>query len=153
MAQRISAALAATAHHEAGHVVAAILKGLVVEHVTIDADAGVAGYVQYLQPAEEDEQTHERGVVALAGEAAQRRFNPRSIRRHHGGGDREQVLSYAVNYAGSVKQAEALVRYWEVRASELVERYWAQIQRVAAELLKHRTLTRQDVQRMVVPQR
>jgi len=144
-------ALAATAHHEAGHAVAAVVRKVPIQHVTIEADGDAAGHVAYLRPTDGVEETHARGMIALAGEAAQRRFNPRSVRRHHGGSDREAVLAYAWENSGSQRQAQALVNLWQVQAEDLVELRWPVIARVAAALLERRTLSYDDVQGLLIP--
>lgn len=145
----MSNALAATAHHEAGHAVAAVYRGIGIRRVTIAARPDSAGHVHYLRPMRGVEQIHKRGMVAMAGEAAQRRFNPRSIRRHHGGSDREQVVAYAVECTGSNEQAELMARLWEVQAREFVLFHWTVIQHVAAELLVRQTLKHEDVRRLI----
>jgi hypothetical protein len=94
---------------------------------------------------------HHRAVVALAGEAAQRRFSPRTVRRHHGGGDRELVLAHALDWSGSAAQAHALVNLWQIQAEEVVEHRWPAIQRVAAALLERETLTDDEVRRLTMP--
>lgn len=143
------AALEATAHHEAGHAVAAVMRGIKIGHVTIKGDQEAAGHIRFLRPSKGLEQLHKRGMIALAGEAAQRRFNPRSIRRHHGAGDREAVLAFALDACGSTRQAGALVKLWTIQAAEFVDARWTAIQRVAAELLTRQTLAHDDVRRLV----
>ena len=144
------AALAATAHHEAGHTVAAFVLDIPVKRVSIvpDAKRGVAGHV-YLGSCRSVDAMHRQGIVALAGEAAQRRYNPRSVRHHHGGGDRQAVAKHALERTGSEEQATLLARLWELQARDLVERRWEAIQRVAAALLKQQTLDAAQV-RMIL---
>jgi len=144
-------ALAATAHHEAGHAVAAVIRRVHFRHVTIEAQDDAAGHVAYLRPARGMKQMHARGMIALAGEAAQRRFNPRSVRRHHGAGDREAVLDYAIDKSNSAREAQALVNLWQVQADNLVEMRWPVIARVATALLERRTLSYDDVQKLLIP--
>lgn len=144
--------LAITAHHEAGHAVAAFFRGVRIKHVTILADQGSAGHVRFLgRPGRGVAQMHKRGVVALAGEAAQRRFSPCSVRRHHGAGDRGAVLAFALDCTGSTEQAELLARLWEVQARDLVELRWPSVQRVAAALLERETLDAGEVLRLAHP--
>ncbi len=97
------------------------------------------------------EREHVLGMIALAGEAAQRRFNARTVRRHHGGGDREAVLAYALDWSGSAAQAKALVNLWQIQAKEVVEHRWPAIQRVAAALLERETLTEAEVRGLTMP--
>lgn len=136
----------ATAYHEAGHAVAALALRIPVKRVSIvgDAKRGVAGHV-YLGPSRSVDAMHKQGIVALAGEAAQRRYNPRSVRAHHGGGDRQAVAEYALERTGSGEQATLLARLWELQARDLVEKRWDTIQRVAIALLEWQTLDAERV--------
>lgn len=141
-----SAATAATAHHEAGHAVAAFALRIPVKRVSImpDASRDAAGHV-YLGKSRSVDAMHRQGIVALAGEAAQRRYNPRSVRYHHGGGDRQAVAEYALERTGSGEQATLLARLWELQARDLVEKRWGTIQRVATALLARQTLNAEQV--------
>jgi hypothetical protein len=141
--------LAATAHHEAGHAVAAWLRGVRFRYVTIEDGEDSFGHVRYLGSARGMAQTHARGVVALAGEAAQRRFNPRSIRRHHGESDRQTVIRFAIDYTGSTAEADALIRLWQAQAKELVASKWDAIEHVALVLLKRKILKLNEVTEVI----
>ena len=144
MTRQTAAALAATAHHEAGHAVAAILKGVRFAHVTIRPSEDAAGHVRFLTRARSVDQVHKRGIVALAGEAAQRRYNLRSVRGHHGAGDRQAVLAYALECSGSARQAEAMATLWAVQAEELVNARWSKVALIAALLLERVDLTQSE---------
>jgi len=93
---------------------------------------------------------HKQGMVTMAGDAAQRRFDPRSVRRHHGAGDREAVIDYALRCSGSSEQAELLIQLWAVQARELVQLRWPAVQHVAEALLTRGTLERDEVMREVM---
>lgn len=139
----------ATAHHEAGHAVAAYFADIPFQHVTIKADADAAGHVMFLRPARGIAGMHKRGIVALAGEAAQRRFNPRSVRRLHGTGDRAQVVAFALDRTSSAEQAELLAQLWGIQARELVQFRWPSIQRVASALLARQVLDGEQVRQLI----
>lgn len=141
--------LSATAHHEAGHAVAAVLKKVPFKQVSVIEQADAAGHIAFLRPARSLVAMHARGMVAMAGEAAQRRYNPRSVRRHHGGSDRDHVLAYAMECSGSADEATLLAQLWVVQARNLVESRWATIARVAAELLNQSALTQDAVAHLV----
>lgn len=132
----------ATAYHEAGHAVAAFVLGVPLKSVCIvpDPKAGNAGHVS-LGRCRSVDAMHKLGIVAVAGEAAQRRYNPRSVRRHHGGGDRQAVVDFALDRTGgSEEQATLLARLWELQARDLVESRWDAVQLVAKALFKRNTL-------------
>ncbi len=143
----------ATAHHEAGHAVIALQLNVPFKHVTIAEHGDSAGHVLFLTPARTLGRAHRRGIVSMAGEAAQRRFNPRSIRRHHGEGDRETVVDYALAWSGgSLEAAEKWAQLWDVLATNLVKGRWQTIQQVAAALLERQTLSHKDCRLLLIPQ-
>ena len=137
--------LDAVAHHEAGHAVAAIVSHVAIEYVTIEADGEARGRVRCRKLPRTFEQRHTRGMIAVAGLAAQRRFNPRSLRWQHGAGDRNEVAVHAMQVAGSAAQVRAVTTLWEIQARDFVEHRWPDIQRVAAALLERKTLTGGEV--------
>ncbi len=150
-----SAAARATAYHEAGHAVAAIVRGVRVKHATIAPSGNSAGHVHL--PGHMPKQIgamHDRGMIALAGEAAQRRFSPRSVRQHHGGSDREMVREFALRASGSAKVAQCLVDLWQAQADDLMQARWAAVQRIAAALLERQTVDGVELRRLVfMPER
>jgi hypothetical protein len=92
---------------------------------------------------------HVHGMVALAGEVAQRRYSPRSIRIDHGASDRHVVANYAFRCSSSAEQADLLVTLWDTQARDLVRRWWDAIERVAAALLERESLSGDDVKRLL----
>ena len=87
------------AYHEAGHAIAQWILGFKIKEVTIVPYDEVAGSVSYqrslrLYRLEWETPTgkrlgryHDLIVTTLAGEEAQRRFSPRSVRRDRSAGD------------------------------------------------------------------
>ena len=141
---------AATAFHEAGHAVAAVVRHVPFKHVSVCQIAGSAGHILLRSRAHSFARVHAEGVVAMAGEAAQRQFAPRSVRRHHGAGDQAEVAAFAFEWCGGSEDvAVALVRLWVEQARQLVASYSAPVERVAAELLRRDTLTSDEVMLLV----
>ncbi len=139
-------ALTATAYHEAGHAVAAFFARVPFKHVTIKPDGDMNGHVRYVRPRRLTwAGQHARGMVALAGETAQCRFEPRSARGHHGASDRATVAMLALDVGGGPAVVNALIGLWQAQADELVEGRWDCIERVAATLLERETLTAAEV--------
>jgi len=146
----VTGTLAATAYHEAGHAVAAIVRGVRVKHATIAPGENSAGHIRLLgRVPKQIGAMHNRGMIALAGEAAQRRFSPRSVRQHHGGSDRDAVRRFALDASGSAEVAQCLVDLWQAQANDLVQARWAVIQRVAAALLEKQMVGGAELQRLV----
>ncbi|QKC81546.1 hypothetical protein EB232_07700 [Mesorhizobium sp. NZP2077] len=154
----------ATAYHEAGHAVAALTYGGHVRIVTIDPAHGATGSVAYDSPMRRlrpDLRITPAGrmkieaaiIIALAGEIAQRRHRPSSIRTWHGGSDRELAADLALRIAGSGDSATALLKWLEVRAKDLVNNYWPSIERLAAALLDRSTLRDGEIVAAIMPPR
>lgn len=140
-----------TAYHEAGHAVAKAHFRLKIKKVTIVGKDDCAGYtagrratnrsIEYEQSGRVQLNAERDIIVSLAGIAAQREFMPRSVRRHHWGGDRDNALDLLWRIASP----EALPPYFkllEIRARELVKlpHIRAQIEALAKALLTHGTL-------------
>ncbi len=125
------------------------MRGVPFKQVTIALNKESAGHVKLLCTVRKLGPMHHRGVVAMAGVEAQRRFNPRSVRSHHGAGDRELVADYALRCVGSAEQAQLLAHLWRVQARDLVKTRWDAVQHVAAALLEQQTLDADQVRRLV----
>ena len=151
MRRRTKKTEAATAYHEAGHVVAAWqVKGLRgVGAVTIEPGEGYRGrssskyMFKNLRPdVEVTPHTRLRIeneiLLCLAGPAAQRKFNPRSVRRHHGLGDKKVADELASYVTGTGRQFEAFMNWMWARAEDLVNLHWPTIEDLAAALLDSR---------------
>ena len=94
------------AYHEAGHAVAAWRLGIALRRagVTIVPDRakgnlGSVSHVQFVNrnvPWRDSDRDRIRAEklaqLSLAGEIAQRRFSPRSVRRYHGESDRMSAI-------------------------------------------------------------
>ena len=148
----------ATAYHEAGHAVAAALRRVPFKYVTVEQDEerGSTGHTMFTGRSPKSLEDHfARGVVTLAGEAAQRRFNPRTVRRHHGGGDRKTVVDLALQVCHSGEEATLLAKLWDIQAQSLVKACSASVDEVAQALLERSRLTQEEVLQlaMVAPQK
>src|SRR5947209_17548668 len=107
----------ALAYHEAGHAVASLTLGVAVKKATVQAGNGFAGRVTHhrtlprdwaaLSPVQET-QFYRHLTVVLAGDAAQRRIAPRSVRRHQGETDRQSALRLITAVVSSDRLADAL---------------------------------------------
>ena len=133
--ERKPKALANTAHHEAGHAVAALLFRLPVKLVSIVPEEAFAGFVRFgdtrgrnaaaglLNGASFDglARVLKELIVLLAGMEAQRHYCPQSCRKFHVSSDHAQALDYSLSFCGGNKQeAEFFLRWLCKRAENLV---------------------------------
>lgn len=160
------------AHHEAGHAVAAWRLELSIGRAGIsirpaEAEYRVAGGGRVLQqggfstlgkrgykgdpeydyPAHNTRAFERRAVVSLAGWAAQRRYNPRSVRRHHASSDLHELLGEMEHFTwrDSPREQKAYLQLLKVRAEELIDRFWPSVQAVAAALMERKRLSKDEV--------
>lgn len=150
----------ATAYHEAGHAFVGWKLGERVKIATIEPNTrrGSDGYVisrsgrhnadlaySRLSGQRIGEQ-HNAVVVLMAGEAAQRRHNPKSVRPWHAGGDRKEIADILTSMHER-NEARQAYRYLEVRTKNFVEdrRHWPVISHLARELIKHRRMNGEQV--------
>ena len=155
-----------TALHEAGHAVAATFlhHAAKVRRVTITPDraSGSLGHVRgWVRPsvwrAVEAGDTSlksllhltEEVLVLLAGEIAERRAGARLV--WGAGTDRENAADIANALSGDPRQANAFLRWLIIRAENLVALRWVEVQAVAAALLEHKTLTRDQIHAIIFP--
>lgn len=145
-------ALSATAHHEAGHAVAAWTQNIAVRKISIVKGQGLAGFIHHadivggLRPdADRSPRVRlrlEKLVrVSLAGPAAQRKFNARSWRTYHGGEDHRKALDLIDHLSLNEAHAQAYIRLLELEAAHMVEMHWDIIVALAKELIAVRMMT------------
>jgi ATP-dependent Zn protease len=151
------------AHHEAGHAVAAFVLGLKLgrRDVTIvpDKERDMLGYANIAARLRErpDRATSARtkarieawAVAHLAGDVAERKFNGR--RRLGGHSDLLQASDLLEYISTSVEQFDARLRVAYVGARDLIEDNWVSVQAVAEELLRKKTLSADEVAKLVLP--
>jgi hypothetical protein len=158
---------AAIAYHEAGHAVAAWSFNLAVDRVSIEGlgdgeDEGknegtdaAAGHVardyggEKSAVAQGDDAAARQfalersAIVALAGEAAQRRYRPESVQLDYARADRARVHKALNELAGEGDPSlrNAWWRLLELRTERLIAQHWPRIEWLATVLLKQTTLT------------
>jgi hypothetical protein len=151
---------AATAYHEAGHVVVAWCLGKRVLRATIVPDDVSAGRVDIEPEAPSTCDAIVRGdrwdparlqaeklvMVLQAGEAARRRYNSRSVRRCHFQDDRQRCVTILRIYAPDEEKRDVMPHYLLLRkwTIYLIEQNWHLVEAVAKALLERRELS--DIQ-------
>jgi ATP-dependent Zn protease len=163
---------AVTAYHEAGHAVISWCLDVAVTRATNlpDERAGSAGHVLNRRMGRNTVadiewadrftpgrlQAEKRAMVSMAGELAQRRFNPGSVRSYHASSDRENIVKSLERYARptsdgvqdiDITQHYKLLRQWTI---ELLDDNWSLVEAVAEEIIKHRTLSGKEVRAVIM---
>jgi hypothetical protein len=156
-----SSSLEVAAYHEAGHAVVALLMGRPVHKITIAPEqkareAGVAGYVKHAWATRASIEWDADGSnrwrvekdvqVLLAGEIAQRRFAPRSIREDHGVSDRRSAMDLLSRVSGS-KTLPLYYKMLSIWTEDLLRLpfNWEVVRSLAETLLDERTMSRKRV--------
>lgn len=153
-----------TAYHEAGHAVAAFTLRLKIcrRGVTIvpDKERDMLGYANVTAQlrGRPDTATSARtrarieawAVAHLAGDVAERKFTGR--RRFGRHSDLLHASDLLEHISTSVEQFDARLRVAYAGAQDLIEDNWVSVQTVAEELLRKRTLSADEVAKLVLPQ-
>jgi hypothetical protein len=157
----------ATAYHEAGHTIALWrLEQRPARCVSIEPDEdslggmldpdalrGIVGLDSGDLPPRVQRRAENLMVILLAGRAAQRRHNPQSVRLHHSASDREKVCTILSFLCGpSSDVVRAYYKLMDLRARSLVQdrTNWQAIEILAQELLRRRTLSREELREFIV---
>ena len=164
-------ALESTAHHEAGHAVAAYQLGQAIKSVikplTYAISSGRVSTSPYFSGDEwkqligvdsEDisgdmQQRLENDVlVCLVGPAAQKRFNFFGYRKGHGEQDRKIAMNWLSKLEGDNQILGYYFRMFDLRARNFVQRAtnWGLICHLAETLLVRPTLTGDEVKSVIL---
>ena len=143
----------ATAYHEAGHAVACFMYDIKLHSISIRPDEDSHGRVNHNNPlfrisdnagdlsASQRQRIERCVVIALAGNVAQRRFNPRSVRSHHAQNDFNKAADVLSHLSGSDKELQAYMNLLLIRAENLLMRMWPSVTALASSLLKESALS------------
>ncbi len=138
-----------TAHHEAGHAVAAIVENCPLRSVTIVPDDETLGccitpYPRNFQPESDmslrTARRLEAGIIAcFAGHIAEKQVSGRN-NWVHSSVDRKIATDLASYLTGSNAELEAYLKWLWVRTEGLVNLYQPQIAALASALLEEKTI-------------
>jgi hypothetical protein len=154
--------LGATAHHEAGHAVAAWHYGMRFKYVTIEADREnqSLGHLMHQMPKwfHPDYDSSDRVVlraqrhiiVSFAGQLAEQKFRGRKPRYGMQSDDRKAV-DLAFYLCGSEDTVNAYLRFCWLASRDVVNVRWPEIKAVAQGLLSRQTLQYDDVLEIISP--
>jgi len=149
-----------TAHHEAGHAVAAIVQGLIITYVTIKPDEdfvgaclhpNVLGY-EYRGTRERKRIARKCIIASYAGLQAEKIFNPKAEEWRAQGDENNAfslsreflVLPRRCSIIGDEAHLEFLTKL-QREAREMVRRHWPSVSAVAKALLEAKTLVHDQV--------
>lgn len=151
------------AYHEAGHAIAAWILEHRVDRVTIEPTVDYLGQavhphplrgMEYFDYSPKTQRRAENTVkICLAGVAAQRKYNPRSVRRSSGSRDYEEACGVLFRLCDSdEEEMRAYFRLLQIQTRNLVENpvNWKAIDILARELLKRRTMSRKSLREFII---
>mgnify|MGYP001068229630 CR=1 FL=1 len=149
------------AFHEAGHAVAYcyFFNGPRFKHVTIKPKGSALGHVlgrpSIWRPDEDTGvrffvRLRDRIIRTLAGPEAERKVRGRYNQRG-ASDDWKSVADLVFHMAGSERQVNALMRYFDVVTEEFIEFRWHKIEAVASALLERTTLSYKEVEQILCP--
>jgi len=152
---------AATAYHEAGHTVAAFVQGMGIHHVTIIPFAVYDGLTRTHAPGikrldceklspRRAERIRKQTRFSLAGDIAQRRFNPRSVRSRHAEKDRHNALEWTELLThGDTDEAASLIESLGSETEKLIDTHWPEVTAIAEALMQRDTLIGSEVRAII----
>src|SRR5262245_31573474 len=144
MSERTGGEDEATAYHEAGHAVAALVLDRPVVKVSIQPDRDKLGICAFgkavFRPSED--WLEKEVLIALAGLAAEARHTG-EYDRAAAGRDLLYARRLSLQRAGNERQAERLEKRLLSKAEHLLDRpgHWRAVERIAAELLEVREMS------------
>ena len=148
------------AYHEAGHAVVAFNERVAIHSITIKACRDYAGRVIRANPYQGIKlnidntlrsRNRVRAVVRvlLAGFIAQKMKYPDSYRSHHDKTDRQTAADLILRIA-SPSTPDASLKLLGLEVRDTLTAQWYQVEALARELLKQRTLSREAVRKIIM---
>ena len=158
MAQEVSA------YHEAGHAVAAIRTGIGIGRsgVSIAPGEHFSGMDHLLKRFSGNPDkiatgtmrlgAEKHAIASLAGELAQRKFRPSSVRSYHGQTDRHNAVKLMSYFVSSDRELSAYLKWLKIRAEQLVgnDATWTMIEAVAKALIKRDRLSAKEAKEIAL---
>jgi len=153
----------ASAYHEAGHAVVAVLLGIRLgkEGASIIPECDTEGWVhlrkgfsgnpKYDNNIKVRDGLETRVMISLAGETAQRRFWPSSVRSYEGMSDRHHAVNELSYLTSSPEELEPYLRWLDIRVNRMIACHWKQTTTVANALLEKKRLSAKEVLALVYP--
>jgi hypothetical protein len=160
-----NATLWATAYHEAGHAVAAYMLKIALRRKEVsivpDNERGSDGSTSHLQVVSKEIEYDRSGKnflraerlvkMSLAGEIAQRRYKPRSMRSHHGHSDRDHAADLLSYFATSQEELQVWLKLLTIRTENMFApaRVWRAVEKLAAALMVKRAISGKEATEII----
>lgn len=155
--------LLAVAYHEAGHVVMARQRHRRFRYVTIIPNEEAIGKTVFyraitpeklsqMDVLKQDVVIESEALIALAGEIAQARGVPGSLRRYHLSADHKSLSFIVDESPDNEDMAKHYNRYLQARAKSIFSRpeIWQQVETVAKALIERKTLSEREVSEILL---
>jgi hypothetical protein len=126
------------AHHEAGHAVASVLRGVPLRNVTLEGGTDRLGASTPVDMRTVD--LCDRLVLTLAGGLAESRYTGRPPVLDVADREEAEIIAAVLAERGGHAPAAVLNAY-QALASALVSESWSWIERVAGRLVQRKTLS------------
>jgi ATP-dependent Zn protease len=157
---RITDILRVIAYHEAGHAVVAFNERVAIHSIKIAICRDYAGRVIRANPYQSIKlnidntlraRNRVRAVVRvlLAGFMAQKMKDPNSYRSHHDKTDRQTAADLILRIA-SPKTPNVSLKVLGDEVRDTLSAQWYQVEALAQELLKQRTLSQKEVRKVIM---
>jgi hypothetical protein len=88
---------------------------------------------------------HDRIVCALAGEQAQRRVTPQSVRSRDANGDEAIAAELLLRLHGEERERNCAFKYLEAKAPNLVSHHWRTVEELAEKMLNYQSIAGKEV--------
>jgi hypothetical protein len=155
----------AIAYHEAGHAVAALELGVAIRKVTIIPDADTLGKMvrgklfgrvrpDIDSPSKSRPVVERQLLLLFAGHAAESRFCKRSsasssLTALHASDDFRRAVALAENLCGSDEEVEAYRQWLAIRARNLVEFHWSEVEIIVGARSAKQTINGKEVRALI----
>jgi hypothetical protein len=150
----------ATAYHEAGHIVTAWRHGVKIKRATIVPAGDYHGAMDHENPlkglrldidgTDRANLRVEKAIrIYLAGPAAQRRYDPRSWRAHHGESDHRAAFDLAQSLQRTDELAMAYLKWLDFSVRADLERDWMFVSGFAKTLLEKGSIEPRQIQEII----
>jgi len=130
-------------------------------NIVPDKERGSSGSIFHVKAVSKDIASNRSGrdvlraerlvQVSFAGEIAQRRYKPRSVRSHHGYSDRDHAANLLSYFATSQEELQVWLKLLRIRTENMFAPapVWRAVEKLAAALTVKRTISGKDATEII----